>query len=281
MTVWWLSDLSIPSSSGRAKILSYPRDIEADARLCESAGAHLVFHPRPQDMYEPDFCTYVDMQGLTEGLCGKTRPTHFRGVCTVVSKLFHRCAHRQHDAGRDGKNVRLRKTIHHTQSGEGYPPRASPRHRWSRAVHPCPECTPKARRPAFPPRPAARRPVPVPCVSPPQNPQFFRRHPRARGPREPHKARHSVPRFLFLLRDLQHQVFNGRMPVHIYHIQTAVPVPAHGGLAFISRRGGQFDKVFPGFSLILRIGQRQRAALVPVCHRRVVVGHQDGVFVPS
>lgn len=85
-----VSDFVNPIQFGPSEDLeSYPRDIEADARLCESAGAHLVFHPRPQDMYEPDFCTYVDMQGLTEGLCGKTRPTHFRGVCTVVSKLFH------------------------------------------------------------------------------------------------------------------------------------------------------------------------------------------------
>lgn len=40
-------------------------------------------------MYEKDFCSFVDMRGLTEGLCGKTRPIHFRGVCTVVNKLFH------------------------------------------------------------------------------------------------------------------------------------------------------------------------------------------------
>ncbi|MCR5797426.1 MAG: pantoate--beta-alanine ligase, partial [Eubacterium sp.] len=48
-----------------------------------------VFHPEPEEMYHDDFCTYVDMDGLTKGLCGKTRPTHFRGVCTVVSKLFN------------------------------------------------------------------------------------------------------------------------------------------------------------------------------------------------
>jgi pantoate--beta-alanine ligase len=52
-------------------------------------GADLVFHPQPEEMYFDDFCTYVDMHTLSEVLCGKTRPIHFRGVCTVVSKLFH------------------------------------------------------------------------------------------------------------------------------------------------------------------------------------------------
>lgn len=70
-------------------LASYPRDLKRDAGLCEEAGADLVFHPSDEEMYFDDFCTYVDMEGLTKGLCGKTRPTHFRGVCTVVSKLFH------------------------------------------------------------------------------------------------------------------------------------------------------------------------------------------------
>lgn len=70
-------------------LASYPRDLNRDAKLCEDAGADLVFHPADEEMYFDDFCTYVDMDDLTKGLCGKTRPTHFRGVCTVVSKLFH------------------------------------------------------------------------------------------------------------------------------------------------------------------------------------------------
>lgn len=70
-------------------LATYPRDLERDAVLCENAGASLIFHPEPADMYFDDFCTYIDMSGLTEGLCGKTRPTHFRGVCTVVGKLFN------------------------------------------------------------------------------------------------------------------------------------------------------------------------------------------------
>lgn len=68
---------------------SYPRDFDKDAALCESVGVDLIFHPQAQEMYEDDFCTYVDMDGLTKELCGRSRPTHFRGVQTVVSKLFH------------------------------------------------------------------------------------------------------------------------------------------------------------------------------------------------
>ena len=68
---------------------SYPRDLARDAGICEAAGADLIFHPEAGEMYFDDFCTFVDMNDLTGGLCGKTRPTHFRGVCTVVSKLFH------------------------------------------------------------------------------------------------------------------------------------------------------------------------------------------------
>ena len=70
-------------------LATYPRDLERDAALCENAGADLIFHPQPGDMYFDDFCTYIDMDDLTKGLCGKTRPTHFRGVCTVVGKLFN------------------------------------------------------------------------------------------------------------------------------------------------------------------------------------------------
>ena len=68
---------------------SYPRDMEKDAALCEAAGASLIFHPEPSDMYLDGYSTFVDMDTLTKGLCGKTRPIHFRGVCTVVSKLFN------------------------------------------------------------------------------------------------------------------------------------------------------------------------------------------------
>lgn len=70
-------------------LATYPRDFDSDTSLCEKAGANLIFHPEVENMYAEDFCTYIDMDGLTKGLCGKTRPTHFRGVCTVVGKLFN------------------------------------------------------------------------------------------------------------------------------------------------------------------------------------------------
>ena len=68
---------------------SYPRDLEKDASLCEASGVDLIFHPEPKEMYHSDFSSFVDMHGLTESLCGKSRPAHFRGVCTVVTKLFN------------------------------------------------------------------------------------------------------------------------------------------------------------------------------------------------
>lgn len=67
---------------------AYPRDFQRDSALCESLGADLIFHPEPEDMYVNP-CAYVSIDTLSENLCGKTRPIHFKGVCTVVSKLFH------------------------------------------------------------------------------------------------------------------------------------------------------------------------------------------------
>lgn len=68
---------------------SYPRDLNADAELCTETGADLIFNPEPEEMYKNGFCSFVDMIGPTAELCGKSRPIHFRGVCTVVSKLFN------------------------------------------------------------------------------------------------------------------------------------------------------------------------------------------------
>ena len=68
---------------------SYPRDLDKDSAYCESLGADMIFHPEPEEMYTDGFCSYVDMSVLTEELCGLSRPVHFRGVCTVVNKLFN------------------------------------------------------------------------------------------------------------------------------------------------------------------------------------------------
>ena len=69
---------------------SYPRDFQQDKVLCEKMGADLVFHPEVSEMYEQDNATFVEiLSEMPKQLCGKTRPIHFRGVCTVVSKLFN------------------------------------------------------------------------------------------------------------------------------------------------------------------------------------------------
>ncbi|UEL47916.1 pantoate--beta-alanine ligase [Terrisporobacter hibernicus] len=67
----------------------YPRDFHRDKEICEYVGADLIFHPSADVMYNKDFSTSVNMSGLTDNLCGKSRPTHFIGVCTVVNKLFN------------------------------------------------------------------------------------------------------------------------------------------------------------------------------------------------
>ena len=67
---------------------SYPRNLEADYELCKNLGADLMFTPAPEEMYDNPL-TFVDIGLLSDELCGKSRPTHFRGVCTVVTKLFN------------------------------------------------------------------------------------------------------------------------------------------------------------------------------------------------
>lgn len=67
----------------------YPRDIERDRKLLEAEGVDLLFNPAPPDMYPGGYATYVEVEGITERLCGASRPTHFRGVATVVAKLLN------------------------------------------------------------------------------------------------------------------------------------------------------------------------------------------------
>lgn len=68
---------------------AYPRDAGRDAELAAAAGADALFQPDPEAMYAPDHATWVEVPELSGVLCGASRPTHFRGVCTVVLKLFH------------------------------------------------------------------------------------------------------------------------------------------------------------------------------------------------
>lgn len=68
---------------------TYPRDIEKDINTCRNAGADCIFAPEAGEMYGNGSYTFVNVEKLTEGLCGAKRPGHFRGVCTVVSKLFN------------------------------------------------------------------------------------------------------------------------------------------------------------------------------------------------
>lgn len=70
-------------------LASYPRDLERDKIACEKMGVDLIFCPSADEMYSAHFNSYVDVNGLTDALCGKKRPGHFKGVCTVVTKLFN------------------------------------------------------------------------------------------------------------------------------------------------------------------------------------------------
>ncbi len=78
-----------PAQFGPAEDLSaYPRDAERDAAIAASHGADILFTPAADAMYHADHATWVEVPELSAPLCGRTRPIHFRGVCTVVAKLF-------------------------------------------------------------------------------------------------------------------------------------------------------------------------------------------------
>jgi pantoate--beta-alanine ligase len=67
----------------------YPRDMDRDVRMAESSGVDCLFAPRPGELYPPGFDTWVESPGLSQKLCGESRPGHFRGVATIVCKLFN------------------------------------------------------------------------------------------------------------------------------------------------------------------------------------------------
>jgi pantoate--beta-alanine ligase len=81
-----------PTQFGTGEDLSvYPRDFQRDRRLSEDVGVECIFFPDVEEMYPQAYATYVNVEGMTESLCGRSRPTHFRGVTTVVAKLFNIC----------------------------------------------------------------------------------------------------------------------------------------------------------------------------------------------
>lgn len=78
-----------PTQFGPREDLSrYPRDFEGDVAKCASAGVDVVFAPEPSEMYPPGYETYVEVTEVSRGLCGERRPGHFRGVATIVTRLF-------------------------------------------------------------------------------------------------------------------------------------------------------------------------------------------------
>ncbi|MDU1706950.1 MAG: pantoate--beta-alanine ligase [Anaerococcus vaginalis] len=84
-----VSDFVNPIQFGPNEDLeSYPKDINADSKLCEDLGADFIFNPEPSEMYH-DKKAFVDIEGLSDNLCGARRAGHFRGVCTVCTKLFN------------------------------------------------------------------------------------------------------------------------------------------------------------------------------------------------
>ena len=84
-----VSDFVNPIQFGPNEDLeAYPRDIDADSKLCENLGADFIFNPEPSEMYH-DKKAFVDIEGLSDNLCGARRAGHFRGVCTVCTKLFN------------------------------------------------------------------------------------------------------------------------------------------------------------------------------------------------
>ncbi len=79
-----------PTQFGPAEDFTrYPRPFETDRALCELHQADLLFHPQAEAIYPPGFSTYVNEEEVSRTLCGASRPGHYRGVCTVVSKLFN------------------------------------------------------------------------------------------------------------------------------------------------------------------------------------------------
>jgi pantoate--beta-alanine ligase len=90
----------------------YPRDLERDKIKAASVGCDLIFSPSVKEMYPPGFATFVEVENLTNGLCGASRPGHFRGVTTVVTKLFNLvCPDRTYFGQKDAQQAMILKKM--------------------------------------------------------------------------------------------------------------------------------------------------------------------------
>lgn len=107
-----VSDFVNPIQFGPKEDLNtYPRDLEADSKLCEEIGVDFIFTPEAGEMYH-DRKTYVDIEEMSDNLCGAKRPGHFRGVCTVCTKLFNITgANRAYFGQKDAQQVAIIKKV--------------------------------------------------------------------------------------------------------------------------------------------------------------------------
>ncbi len=93
-------------------LAAYPRDVERDCALAAAEGVDVMFAPEAVEMYTEDHATFVDVERITGNLCGASRPGHFRGVATIVAKLFHICQpHRAYFGLKDYQQVRVIETM--------------------------------------------------------------------------------------------------------------------------------------------------------------------------
>lgn len=107
-----VSDFINPIQFGPNEDLkTYPRDLEADSKLCENIGVDFIFTPEASEMYH-DRKTFVDIEDMSNNLCGAKRPGHFRGVCTVCTKLFNITgADRAYFGQKDAQQVAIIKKV--------------------------------------------------------------------------------------------------------------------------------------------------------------------------
>lgn len=107
-----VSDFVNPIQFGPKEDLNtYPRDLEADSKLCQDIGVDFIFAPEVSEMYH-DRKTFVDIEEMSDNLCGAKRPGHFRGVCTVCTKLFNITgANRAYFGQKDAQQVAIIKKV--------------------------------------------------------------------------------------------------------------------------------------------------------------------------